>query len=1045
MKRFLLLLLVAVPLWACPDGGGNTQNDGGGTDGGDGGEQLPGAADGGGLPDGGDGGLPELKLTAVLPPRGVTAGGTQVTLTGSGFLAGFAETASDANHATSIRFGTNPAQDFQVVDDGIIDVRAPPGVPGTVDVTLTNGRGTVVCTGCFTYFAELSLRGIAPDQGPDTGGNEVVLTGTGLTSQVTVLFGPRRSPKATAEPSGNTLRAVAPAATVGERVDVLVYGPNGMGLLRRAYLYQPRLTVADVSPRTEQVGNPVEVTLTGSGLGTATAVSFGSAVGVLSAVSDNALTVQVPASVVPGAVDITVTGPGQEWRVLRGFTWWEAAGGPALFAAYPRLLPPGGGPVTLTGQGLAAATAVRIGGVPIPIAARAQDAIDVNVPPDATFTSSVLEAQVDVPGQTLVLPAAVTFRVALQPPPMTPTDGPHAGGTPAALTGTHLPQDARVLMGVVDATAVDVLPDTKGTQATFLTPLGSSGSGVQDVWVRSAADPENEAVLPDAFTYALAPASIGRVQPDRGAIPGGTLVTVLGDGFGAEGMVVDFGQWRAKDVKVLDVHTLTCRIPKAEVGTVDVAVQRRDTDGTRTGGTLPGGFSFFDPRNLSGGLSGGPLSGTFNVTVLDGTQERYGTPIDLAGVMLGTDPTTPFQGLTDFRGQLTFSDPALVKAQTVTVWKDGYQSVTVTSVNAQNLTVLVTPTGGSGNPSDPPPPPPASIIMGKVTGFKAPRPLLATERLQARVFVAQQSLFQGPPFAVPSMRQGETWVLSEEGQEYLVASGAGTKAVYAILGIVDSAAQTFSPHLMGVRRGVPAQADIPARGQDIVLDTHLDVVTPMLLQGPLLAPGGGTAASELYAWLDVGSEGFIPHPLNWGAGTTTNSSVVTAGTTVDFPRFPLLDAANFIFMGVGFSGSNFSVTFRRQHGALADGVDMPPMLQVPTFLEPTATAGLSAGLIRWSTPPGPTPDIHQVDILLPTLTGAVSLWSFVLPGNETQVSLPAHVVNKLRVDAEGATLFVSIMSSRSPRFRYDQWSYTETLSPYSWTSFVQAMSEGFIP
>ena len=55
--------------------------------------------------------------------------------------------------------------------------------------------------------------------------------------------------------------------------------------------------------------------------------------------------------------------------------------------------------------------------------------------------------------------------------------------------------------------------------------------------------------------------------------------------------------------------------------------------------------------------------------------------------MLGTSPSTPHQGTTDARGQLTLSDPSLVKGQMVTVWKEGYQSATVTGVTAQNLTV----------------------------------------------------------------------------------------------------------------------------------------------------------------------------------------------------------------------------------------------------------------------------------------------------------------------------------------------------------------------
>ena len=56
-----------------------------------------------------------------------------------------------------------------------------------------------------------------------------------------------------------------------------------------------------------------------------------------------------------------------------------------------------------------------------------------------------------------------------------------------------------------------------------------------------------------------------------------------------------------------------------------------------------------------------------NVTVLDSTNGSYGAPVPLATVLLGVDSATPFQGTTDARGQVTFSDPSLVKAQTVTL------------------------------------------------------------------------------------------------------------------------------------------------------------------------------------------------------------------------------------------------------------------------------------------------------------------------------------------------------------------------------------------
>jgi hypothetical protein len=515
---------------------------------------------------------------------------------------------------------------------------------------------------------------------------------------------------------------------------------------------------------------------------------------------------------------------------------------------------------------------------------------------------------------------------------------------------------------------------------------------------------------------------------------------VLGSGFG-ESTVVKFGQFNAKDVKFVDPHTITCRTPKSSVGVVDVRVERLGQNDV-----LPGGFSFFDPRSISGGLSGGPLVGTLNITVLESTQGAYGTPVPNATVMLGLDATTPFQGMTDTRGQITFSDPSLVKAQTVTVFKDFFESVTVTGVNAENLTVFVARTGGGeGSPGFPPPGPPPSTIAGRVTGFKSPRPLLQGETLEARVFVAQLSLYGGPPFGGLPDKSREKWRVVQDGGDFLVYTGAGLRAVYAVLGIVRG--PSFEPVAMGVKRGITTSPDNPATGKDIVLDMALDLAVPITIdspltfEGPLGLPEPGF--NSIYAWLELGAEGFIPNPNNWGAGLAPATSVSSASANLTFPSFPRLDGSNFIFLNESAGSLSYPVSyyFRRQPGNLAQGVTIGPMLPAPNLTAPLA--GFT-GTISWTMAPGPVPNLHSIQILRPTLAGNVTVWSMVLPGTETQVVVPQFAVDKLNREEAGNQLFVVIYSSRAPNFAYNQWTY-DTLSGVSWSSYTIALSPGFTP
>ena len=975
---------------------------------------------------------PMLRILKVLPPRGPSAGGTSVTLEGSAFLRNFARTGSEAKPQTILRIGMNNVIDYVIIDDSTIELRAPPGVTGPATVRITNPNGTFLCNSCFNYYDELVLTQATPREGPMRGGGLLTLEGQGFTADAHVLIGGQASPEVTLQ-SPTRLTAVIPRGTVNDLVDVTVYNKNGVGTLRRHFRYYRDLRITGLAPATSPIDvASTSVVISGTGFSGATSVKFGAvdATGY-SVDSDSQITVTAPASSVAGAVDVSIVTPRDRWTAKKAFTYFDPAGMFQVFAVFPHVAYPGQA-VTLTGQALnVGALTVTIGGEPVTVGARTFSTAVLTVPPRGSAPRKATVA-----ANTSSLVDGFTFRVAAAA--LAPPSGPAAGGTNATLTGAAIPPDALIAVGALDAT--NVMVPGEG-QATLVTPKGSGGAP-NDLWVREAADLENEAVLAQAFTF-NEPLAIGRVQPDRGAIAGNTLVTVLGAGFGvgnATGTLVKFGGNVAKDIKIVDQHTLTCRTPKGDVGTVDVTIERLGpTD------VLPGGFSYFDPRSISGGLSGGPLVGTLNVTVLDKTQGFYGAPVPLANVILGVDSSTPFQGVTDSRGQITFSDPSLVKAQTVTVYKDNYETTTVTAVNAENLTVFVAQTGG-GDPSPAPPPPgaPPSTISGRVTGFKSPRPLLMGETLEARVFVAQTSLYGGPPFRGPPNRGQEKWQIVTDGGEYLVFTGAGLRAVYAIMGIANRGLNSFTPYLMGVKRGVATSPDTPATMQNIILDTYLDLTVPITIDQPLTI-GAGPAQNNVYAWLDLGAEGFVPNPNNWATGTSITSSAASTSPSMMFAGFPRLDGSNFIFLNLALGGAQtdpVSLYFRRQPGDMSMGVLIGPMLPPPVITAPVG--GVFNGTVTWTLPPGPTANILQVTINLPTLFGPLVLWSIVLPGTETGVVLPPPAVQKLRNEQMGNELYVEVLASRSPKFSYNQWTY-DTLSGVSWSSFTISNSELFQP
>ena len=122
-------------------------------------------------------------MTRIQPDSGPTAGGTTVTITGTGFSC-----------ATAVMFGTAAATNVTVF---------PPRRSSAVDPAGTGtevGRHGSTSAGRhrrhsaadkFTYTAVIAptVTAISPSSGPAAGGTTVTITGTGLSGATAVKFG----------------------------------------------------------------------------------------------------------------------------------------------------------------------------------------------------------------------------------------------------------------------------------------------------------------------------------------------------------------------------------------------------------------------------------------------------------------------------------------------------------------------------------------------------------------------------------------------------------------------------------------------------------------------------------------------------------------------------------------------------------------------------------------------------------------------------------------------------------------------------------------
>ena len=120
-------------------------------------------------------------VASISPATGSSAGGTSVTITGTGFACG-ADFSVQFGSAFAVSTLVGPTQ---------ITATSPPGL-GTVDVTVSTEGGTSATSGAskFVYTsARPTVTSLTPQSGPKSGGPTVQIGGTNFTGATSVNFG----------------------------------------------------------------------------------------------------------------------------------------------------------------------------------------------------------------------------------------------------------------------------------------------------------------------------------------------------------------------------------------------------------------------------------------------------------------------------------------------------------------------------------------------------------------------------------------------------------------------------------------------------------------------------------------------------------------------------------------------------------------------------------------------------------------------------------------------------------------------------------------
>jgi hypothetical protein len=554
-------------------------------------------------------------VTAISPDTGSLAGGTEVTITGAGFV----------SRSATVAFGTRPATDVKVTSPTTITATAPAHSAGSVDVTVTTTDTGTSATDPLDLFAYGPPRvtGLSPGSGPSFGGTSVTITGTSFGPVDNVSFGTTAAPGVSVI-SGTKLVASAPPSLIAGVVDVTVSAPGsngGTSAISHVDLYAyaaPKVT--NVAPETGPAGTVTPVTITGTNFSPGDSVGFGTTPSSQVIVwSPKVITAFAPATLRGGA-NVTVTN-----AVGRSPTSVAArfvAGTPTVTGISPEAgSPVGGGIATITGEGFTASDGVDFGDTPSSsVTVVSPTVLEATAPPgnpgsvDVTVTSP----QGTSPTSTADLYAYGVPQVTA----VTPDNGSDSGRTVVTITGTGFVPGAIVRFGSTPAPRATV--SSSGTSLEVAAPAGAGGP--VDITVKTVVG-RSAVSTADLFAYGT-PVVTGDT-PGVGPLAGGNDVTVAGKGF-VPGLTVYFGGVASSSATVFANGTsLHAVAPPGTAGPVDITVKTPQG----TSAANPDDSYFYGPPEVTGVTpAAGSAAGGTAVTITGmgfsvGSKVSFGIPL----------------------------------------------------------------------------------------------------------------------------------------------------------------------------------------------------------------------------------------------------------------------------------------------------------------------------------------------------------------------------------------------------------------------------------
>nr|XP_039261251.1 fibrocystin-L-like [Styela clava] len=576
----------------------------------------------------------EVALTPTIDSISPSQGNSDnlITITGTGFSAVAGETTVTVGSAPCTVEGTTTAT--EVTCKIGVDAGLSVGLNQEVTVNVANkgsSRSDIRLLSARYFALTPSLSSVSPASGSLAGGTRLTITGGGLTGTSSVIIGSVAcviDESTRTYTSAQCVTAAAPAWSgditheVTENGAVMTAACTGTCSFQ--YSADATPTLSDVSPASG-TGTTV-LTLTGAGFGTVAAdvsVTVGNTVGTVTAATDESISCTV-ADVPAGdhQVKVVVDGKGNADPGTSAPVFTSTAEIISVDPATGSIN--GGTEVTIQGNGFvegSTSVVVEDTGAACTVLSVSPSELKIATPAHSAGQAQLIVTSNNVQygPQTFDYSNDATPTVTLVEPSTA------KAGETITLTGTQIGIAPLVTIGGVPCEVTS--PSDTSTQCT----LGARYGGAAAVSVKIAELGYATIAETATFEYTF---DITSITPDTGAIGGGQVVTIAGDGFAAESVVEICGE--KCEISEVQATSITCETPATDAGKqCDVQVKNSDTDSVSLAAAYQYDESISPTITSISPATGGTGGGT--VLTVEGTGLSGISEVTIAGSVCDLD------------------------------------------------------------------------------------------------------------------------------------------------------------------------------------------------------------------------------------------------------------------------------------------------------------------------------------------------------------------------------------------------------------------------